>query len=356
MGNSPTNATDPSGLQAQPATGGGGTGGGGGTPVRTQPTPINGIADNRVIDAPARRASGLQAAVTIRLEDYRPRVDDGLKFVLVPDDPQAVEAEVRYWERKAAWIEFQECWEARLEADLMAMAEYSRNHSSNVETAADHLAVGAPGFAERLIPLWGSGRTAINDFQNNRWGWGSFNTVLAVSDVFLIKSLITAGGKFLIQGGAKTLSRQAAEDIATKTAAARITQRASPGVIVRQTGNYVIKEVDQNAGRLAQLYGRTGIQAQAEALARLGNMAPNSLYKNGKLIMAYAGKYDGGLLKTWLRGSLRLGTIFNDISPRNIGAMGKIFDPVLAPMGEFALKAIVYGLYEEATSSFKTEH
>ena len=56
VGNSPTNATDPSGLQAQPSTGGGG---GGGTPVRTRPTPINGIADNRVIDGgPSSRIRG----------------------------------------------------------------------------------------------------------------------------------------------------------------------------------------------------------------------------------------------------------------------------------------------------------
>jgi hypothetical protein len=195
--------------------------------------------------------------------------------------------------------------------------------------------VGAPGFWEGLIPVWGSGREAINDFQNGRWGWGTFNAVLAVSDVLLIKSAVTAGGKLLTKVGAKVISKVMAQDV-VKMAAAKITQKASAGVIVRQVGNYVIKEVDQAAGRLAQWYGRTGIEAQARALAKLGDMAPNFLYKGGKLIMGYAGSYTGGLVKTFLKGSWRLGTIFNDMrSARNIGAGMKVFDPALPPINEF---------------------
>jgi len=44
------------------------------------------------------------------------------------------------------------------------------------------LNVGAPGTAESFIPVWGSGREAINDFQCGRWGWGVVNTVLAITD------------------------------------------------------------------------------------------------------------------------------------------------------------------------------
>ncbi|MCC6629870.1 MAG: hypothetical protein IT340_21030 [Chloroflexi bacterium] len=51
------------------------------------------------------------------------------------------------------------------------------------------LAVGAPGFWESMIPVWGSGRAAINDFQCGRWAWGAFNTALAVSDLFVIGSV-----------------------------------------------------------------------------------------------------------------------------------------------------------------------
>jgi len=60
--------------------------------------------------------------------------------------------------------------------------------------------VGAPGFAESLIPIWGSGRAAINDFQTGHWGWGLVNTGLAISDVFLVKSLVTAAGKVGVAG------------------------------------------------------------------------------------------------------------------------------------------------------------
>jgi RHS repeat-associated protein len=63
--------------------------------------------------------------------------------------------------------------------------------------------VGQPGFWESLIPIWGSGRAAIDDFQNGRWGWGTLNAALAISDIFLVKSLITAGGKLLVRGAAK---------------------------------------------------------------------------------------------------------------------------------------------------------
>jgi RHS repeat-associated protein len=57
------------------------------------------------------------------------------------------------------------------------------------------LNVGAPGFGESLIPVWGSGREAINDFQCGRWGWGLFNTGMAVLDVFGAGTLIKAGWK-----------------------------------------------------------------------------------------------------------------------------------------------------------------
>jgi RHS repeat-associated protein len=48
------------------------------------------------------------------------------------------------------------------------------------------LAVGEPGVLESFVPVWGSGREAINEFQEGHWGWGLFNAGLAVSDVFLL--------------------------------------------------------------------------------------------------------------------------------------------------------------------------
>jgi hypothetical protein len=59
--------------------------------------------------------------------------------------------------------------------------------------------VGQPGPWELWIPIWGSGRAAIDDFQNGNYGWAAFNTAMAISDVFLVKSIMTGVGKGLIK-------------------------------------------------------------------------------------------------------------------------------------------------------------
>jgi len=70
-------------------------------------------------------------------------------------------------------------------------------------------AVGQPDLAESLIPIWGSGRSAVDHFQKGNWGRGILFTALAVSDVFLVKALVTAGGKLLVKGGAALLTKEA---------------------------------------------------------------------------------------------------------------------------------------------------
>ncbi len=55
--------------------------------------------------------------------------------------------------------------------------------------------VGQPGFLEGMIPVWGSARAAVDDFQNGRWGWGLFNTAMALTDLIPGKSLVGAAAK-----------------------------------------------------------------------------------------------------------------------------------------------------------------
>src|SRR5581483_6024248 len=63
--------------------------------------------------------------------------------------------------------------------------------------------IGQPGFLEGMIPVWGSLRAGIDDFQNGRYGWAAFNMVMAASDVvgvgavakFAVKGAVKAGGK-----------------------------------------------------------------------------------------------------------------------------------------------------------------
>jgi hypothetical protein len=56
------------------------------------------------------------------------------------------------------------------------------------------------------VPIIGSGRDAYRDFQKGDYGWAVFNAAMAVSDVFLVKSIVVAGGKVLIRGGIKLTS------------------------------------------------------------------------------------------------------------------------------------------------------
>jgi RHS repeat-associated protein len=65
-------------------------------------------------------------------------------------------------------------------------------------------AIGAPGFAESLIPVWGSGRAAINDFQEGSYGWAAFNAAVAVSDVFLVGAAAKGIAKGAFKVGSHT--------------------------------------------------------------------------------------------------------------------------------------------------------
>jgi RHS repeat-associated protein len=90
-----------------------------------------------------------------------------------------------------------------------------------------HKGVGQPGLWESLIPIWGSGRAAIDDFQNGHWGWGILHTALAISDVFLVRSLATGVAKISWRGVTWLLTKEVSGDVAVKevaTESVRFTQ------------------------------------------------------------------------------------------------------------------------------------
>lgn len=66
--------------------------------------------------------------------------------------------------------------------------------------------VGQPGTWESLIPVWGSGRAAVDHFQNGNYWRGLGYSALAISDVFLVKSLATAAGRGAWKLGAHSWS------------------------------------------------------------------------------------------------------------------------------------------------------
>ena len=71
-------------------------------------------------------------------------------------------------------------------------------------------ASGHPGFAESLIPVWGSGREAVADYQEGDYAGAALNGVLAASDLFLAGSL----GKGLAKGGLYAVKGAIGDDAA----------------------------------------------------------------------------------------------------------------------------------------------
>ncbi|PZV77584.1 RHS repeat-associated protein [Algoriphagus aquaeductus] len=66
---------------------------------------------------------------------------------------------------------------------------------SNGSGTKENKSVGQPGTLESMIPIWGSGKAAVDDFQNGKYGWAAFNSAIAISDIFLVKSIATGIGK-----------------------------------------------------------------------------------------------------------------------------------------------------------------
>ena len=58
------------------------------------------------------------------------------------------------------------------------------------------------GFGESLIPVWGSIQLARQNFRKGEVGWGIFNSIMAISDVFLVKSIFTG----IARGGFRALA------------------------------------------------------------------------------------------------------------------------------------------------------
>ncbi|MFY8188981.1 MAG: RHS repeat domain-containing protein [Flavobacterium sp.] len=61
---------------------------------------------------------------------------------------------------------------------------------------------------QRYVPVWGSGLDAYDAFSRGDWGWGIVHSALAISDVFLVKSLFTGIGKAVVRHGLKNGSKK----------------------------------------------------------------------------------------------------------------------------------------------------
>jgi hypothetical protein len=138
--------------------------------------------------------------------------------------------------------------------------------------------VDEPGFGESLIPIWGSGKAAIADFERGKWGWGLFNTAMAVSDVFLVKALITS----VIKLGTRAVVSASAK--AARTAAKEVVEQGvkdSMEVVARDGGEQVLSRgAGEGKGALKArgtfTYGNTGPGRSLGTTDKFGNVTIRS--------------------------------------------------------------------------------
>ena len=121
----------------------------------------------------------------------------------------------------------------------------------------DNDTVGKPGFGESLIPVWGSGRDAVYNFQKGNWGWGLAYTALAVTDVFLVKAIVVGAGKLIAKGGAKLVAKEVAPVVA-KEAAPVVAKEAAPAI-----AKEAAPVVDLMGGARSQIPGAINVDKAA---------------------------------------------------------------------------------------------
>ena len=128
------------------------------------------------------------------------------------------------------------------------------------------------------------------------------------------------------------------------------------GVRAVKEGDWWLKSVDPDANRFFQWWGRKSLEAQFDALQRLrrAGLAPEAFFENGLLRVADVGTtlssgygiqgyFTRTFWRSWARGSWELGTVFNDIRPRNMGVSGLIFDPALDPPLRWLSRGLTVG-------------
>lgn len=75
-----------------------------------------------------------------------------------------------------------------------------------------------PGFAEGMIPLWGSGKSFLAAAQRGQVGWAIFHGVMFVSDAFLVGALAKAAMKAAGKGAGKVIATTMGGTAATEGA------------------------------------------------------------------------------------------------------------------------------------------
>lgn len=135
------------------------------------------------------------------------------------------------------------------------------------------LSVGESGVAESMIPIWGSGRDSINHFQKGNYVRGTLFAVFAVSDVFFVASIFTAGSKLGARSVVQATMDEAAENVAKKSL-----QKSSESGLVHLTTEAAEIGIEQS-GKLGSKWGVFAlIKVPSSNLARqVSTLVPKTL-------------------------------------------------------------------------------
>jgi hypothetical protein len=107
--------------------------------------------------------------------------------------------------------------------------------------------VAEPGFMESLIPLWGSGRQSIHDFQQGKYIQGTLWGVMAASDALMVGILAKAGIQMVGKIGMKILIEEGGREAGTGLASG--TYRMAR--VVGRTSSAVVRDVATGAREMA---------------------------------------------------------------------------------------------------------
>lgn len=158
----------------------------------------------------------------------------------------------------------------------MGVSTYAGGGSSPGNVSGGGHGIGEPGFWTGMIPVYGSGRSAINAFQAGHPWRGVFYGAMAASDVFLAKALVVGIAKGAVFLGAKVLIKEAAAESAltvVEEAGGSInftvnTSKGSVEVIsnIAQTGETLtLNELKQAAAQFGASRGATQVIVQGAA-------------------------------------------------------------------------------------------
>jgi RHS repeat-associated protein len=132
--------------------------------------------------------------------------------------PQKFDAE--QWQKDVTQaLKRTETPEAKLARQVNAAVQERKAQEAAEQKAEAELNKELPSLGGSLIPVYGSGKSSLVHFQHGNYGRGIAYGALAVTDVFLVKSLIVGGGKLVVRGGAAILASEAEK--AVPAAAAR---------------------------------------------------------------------------------------------------------------------------------------